>query len=242
MSGRAEIFDLGYQGYEGDRTSRWRRRRAIWRDGMRISFGLGRGAGAKAAPWILIALALVPALILVVLAAFLGSVPTNSDDFKLPSYADYYDFAIIPLALFAAIIAPLLVCPDRRDGVLSLYAARPITPGDYVGSRWTAFFTVAFAVAAIPEAILFVWNLLDAHDIGDWIRRQLGHRAALRRDGRARRRRLHDARAVRVVVHDAPRVRVDRDGRRALHRRCDRRHRARQLRRRAREDPRPRPT
>ena len=46
--------------------------------------------------------------------------------------------------------------------MLSLYAARPITPTDYVASRWSAFFTVAAVVAWLPEAVLFVWNLLDA--------------------------------------------------------------------------------
>ena len=46
--------------------------------------------------------------------------------------------------------------------MLSLYAARPITPTDYVASRWSAFFTVAATVAWLPEAVLFVWNLLDA--------------------------------------------------------------------------------
>ena len=61
----AEIFDLGYRGYEGERTSRWRRRLAIWRDGVRISLGLGRGAGAKFASWLLICLALVPMVVLV---------------------------------------------------------------------------------------------------------------------------------------------------------------------------------
>ena len=45
--GPAEVFDLGYQGYEGERTGRWSRRRAIWRDGIRISLGLGRGAGRR---------------------------------------------------------------------------------------------------------------------------------------------------------------------------------------------------
>jgi ABC-2 type transport system permease protein len=169
-SGRAEIFDLGYQRYEGERTGRWRRRQAIWRDGVRISLGLGRGAAAKVAPWLLIAFSLAPIAVLIVLAAFLGSVPTDPDDFDLPSYAEYYEFAIIPLALFAAVIAPLLVCPDRRDGVLSLYAARPITPADYVASRWTAFLTVALALAWIPEAALFAWNLLDARDTGAWVR------------------------------------------------------------------------
>jgi ABC-2 type transport system permease protein len=168
-AGRAEIFDLGYQGYSGERTGRWLRRRAIWRDGVRISLGLGRGAGAKVAPWLLIALALAPMAVLVVLAAFLGSVPSNPDDFSLPTYAEYYEFAIVPLVLFAAVVAPLLLCPDRRDGVLSLYATRPITPTDYVGARWSAFLTVAAVVAWLPEAVLFVWNLLDARDTGDWI-------------------------------------------------------------------------
>jgi ABC-2 type transport system permease protein len=162
----AEIFDLGYQRYEGERTGRWARRRAIWRDGLRISLGLGRGAAAKIAPWLLIGLALVPMVVLVVLAAFLGSVPTDPEDFELPSYAEYFDYAIIPLGLFAAVIAPLLLCPDRRDGVLSLYAARPITPRDYVGSRWAAFFTVSAALVCVPEAVLYIWNALDARETG----------------------------------------------------------------------------
>jgi ABC-2 type transport system permease protein len=168
--GAAEIFDLGYQRYEGERAGRWSRRRAIWRDGIRISLGLGRGTSAKIAPWLLIAFALVPAAILIVLAAFLGSVATNPDDFDLPSYAEYYGFAIVPLSLFAAIIAPLLFCPDRRDGVLSLYGARPITPLDYVASRWAAFLTVIVGVAWLPEAALFFWNALDAHSTGSWFR------------------------------------------------------------------------
>jgi ABC-2 type transport system permease protein len=168
--GAAEIFDLGYQPYEGERTGRWARRRAIWRDGVRVSLGLGRGTTAKVAPWLLISFALVPMVVLVVLAAFLGSVPTSPDDFELPSYADYFDFAIVPLALFAAVVAPLLLCSDRRDGVLALYGARPIAPRDYTGSRWAAFFTVAAAVTCLPEAILFVWNALDARQTGPWLK------------------------------------------------------------------------
>jgi ABC-2 type transport system permease protein len=167
--GSAEIFDLGYQQYEGERQGRWGRRRAIWRDGVRISLGLGRGAAAKIAPWLLIALVLVPMVIFVVLAAFLGSVPTSADDYELPSYAEYFDYAIFPLGLFAAVVAPLLVCPDRRDGVLSLYAARPITPRDYTGARWAAFFTVAGLVAFIPVAVLFLWNALDARGFRSWL-------------------------------------------------------------------------
>jgi len=168
-SGPAEVFDLGYQSYDGPRSGRWARRRAIWRDGIRISLGLGRGAGAKIAPWLLLSLALVPMLILVVVAAFVGPA-TNPDDFELPSYGDYYEWAMVPLGLFAAVVAPLLVCPDRRDGVLALYAARPITPVDYIGARWTAFVTVTLAAVWLPEAILFTWNTLDAEKPGTFLR------------------------------------------------------------------------
>jgi ABC-2 type transport system permease protein len=167
-SGPAQVFDLGYQGYDGERTGRWARRGAIWRDGVRISLGLGRGTGAKIAPWLLLGLALVPIVVLVVISAFLGPAE-DADDFELPSYVDYYDWAIVPLGLFAAVVAPLLICPDRRDGVLALYAARPITPLDYVGARWAAFLTVSLVAAWLPEAILFAWNALDAEKPGTFL-------------------------------------------------------------------------
>jgi ABC-2 type transport system permease protein len=168
-TGPAEIFDLGYRSYEGGRTSRWRRRLAIWRDGVRISLGLGRGAGAKFASWLLIGLALVPIVVLVVFSAFLSPAEEAAEDFELPSYPDYYEWAIVPLGLFAAVVAPLLICPDRRDRVLSLYAARPITSTDYVASRWAAFATVCLAAAWVPEAVLFAWNALDAPSTGSWL-------------------------------------------------------------------------
>ena len=164
----AEVFDLGYQGYEGERTDRWARRRAIWRDGVRISLGLGRGTGAKIAPWLLLGLALVPVVVLVVVSAFVGPA-TDPEDFELPSSSEYYEWAMVPLALVAAVVAPLLICPDRRDGVLALYAARPITPLDYVGARWAAFLTVSLAAVWLPQAILFAWNVLDAREPGTFL-------------------------------------------------------------------------
>jgi ABC-2 type transport system permease protein len=157
-----EVFDLGYRGYDGERRGPWSRRRAIWRDGIRISLGLGRGLGAKVTSWILLGLALVPIVVLVVISAFLSPVQEARGDFNLPSYADYFNWAHIPLGLFAAVVAPLLLCPDRREGVLSLYAARPITPTDYVGSRWAAFLTVTALAGWLPLLVLFTWNTLDA--------------------------------------------------------------------------------
>ena len=65
---------------------------------------------------------------------------------------------------------PLLLCPDRRDGVLALYAARPITPLDYVGARWAAFLTVSRSPRpGSPRRVLFAWNALDASDPGSYL-------------------------------------------------------------------------
>jgi ABC-2 type transport system permease protein len=164
-----EVFDLGYRGYEGERTGRFGRRRAIWRDGIRISLGLGRGLGAKFTSWLLLGLALVPIVVLVVISAFLSPLQEARSDFDLPSYADYFNWAHIPLVLFAAVVAPLLLCPDRREGVLSLYAARPITPADYVGSRWAAVLTVTALAGWLPLTVLFVWNALDASSPLSWL-------------------------------------------------------------------------
>jgi ABC-2 type transport system permease protein len=75
----------------------------------------------------------------------------------------------VPLALFAAVVAPQLLCPDRRDGVLALYASRPITPSDYVGARFAAFLTVLGIAAWLPEAVLFTWNVLDSESPGSWL-------------------------------------------------------------------------
>ena len=228
-TGPGEVFDLGYRGYEGERTGRWSRRRAIWRDGVRISLGLGRGSGAKFTSWLLIGLALVPIVVLVVISAFLAPLEEAAEDFELPSYADYYDWAIVPLGLFAAVVAPLLLCPDRRDGVLSLYAARPITPADYVGARWAAFLTVSALAAWLPAAILFTWNALDASSpgrgsatTGTWCRGSSppGATVALV---------LTTLVALRGVVHDAARVRGRRDPRGALRRLRDRRDRRGEL-------------
>ncbi len=117
-TGPGEVFDLGYRGYEGARTGRWSRRRAIWRDGVRISLGLGRGLGAKFTSWLLIG-----ARARADRRARRGrGVPRSgcdeaTTDFELPSYADYYDCAIVPLGLFAAVVgadAPLPRPPRRR--------------------------------------------------------------------------------------------------------------------------------
>ena len=159
---RGEVFDLGYQHYEGPREGRMRARKALWMNGVRTALGLGRGSRAKILPVLLFVAAMIPALVLPLLASRLG------DD--VPGHSGYYQIVSIILFLFAAIIAPELLCSDRRDGVINLYLVRPLTPTDYVAGRWLAFFSITLAIVYFGQVILFVGLTLAAAEPMDYLR------------------------------------------------------------------------
>jgi hypothetical protein len=54
------------------------------------------------------------------------------------------------------VVGPELLCPDRRQGVLSLYRVRPLSGTDYIASRWAACLAVLTAAAWLPQVILFL--------------------------------------------------------------------------------------
>jgi ABC-2 type transport system permease protein len=152
------VFDIGYQRYTGRREGRGRGRRAIFKDGVRTALGLGRGGRAKILPWffifVLSAIGLVMALVIGAALKFAG--PTAPERLNLPSHSDYYGIAAIIMFVFAAVVGPELLCPDRRQGTINLYLVRPLTGTDYIVSRWAAFLTVMVAAAWLPQFILFL--------------------------------------------------------------------------------------
>lgn len=144
-----EVFDLGYQHYLGPREGRMRARKALWVDGMRVAIGLGRGTRAKLLPAALLLIVIMTAIIIALTAAAanVGDVVAN--------HADFYRIISSVLLIFSALIAPELLCPDRREGVIYLYFVRPLTTTDYILGRWLAFFTVSFALIIVGQIILF---------------------------------------------------------------------------------------
>ncbi len=164
MEPRGEVFDLGYQHYDGPREGRLRAFRSIWIDGVRTALGLGRGPKAKILPFALFAAAIAPAVIMSLIASQVNAVLGPGAEVDLPSHADYYQIISVILLLFSAIIAPELLCPDRRDGVLSLYMVRPLTPTDYVVGRWAAFLSIMLVIAYSGQVILLIGLTLAAAD------------------------------------------------------------------------------
>jgi ABC-2 type transport system permease protein len=165
-----EVFDIGYQRYEGPREGRPRARMAIFKEGIRIALGLGRGGKSKILPWIFIGILTVVALIMALIAGTLDRLAGDFAESDLPSHSDFYAFASIVIFLFAASVAPELLCADRRDRVINLFLVRPITGLDYIAARFVAFFAIMAAVALLPQTVLLLGLTLGAESPWDYLK------------------------------------------------------------------------
>jgi ABC-2 type transport system permease protein len=166
MTSEGAIFDLDYRRYEGVRTSRNKIRWAIVRDGARKVLGLRRKARRKIMPWGLIALAVIPAIAFVgfrVLTEGLGA--DELIDELIPGHADYFGFTFQLTFLFVALSAPELLIPDRVGNVLTVYASRPLTLGDYLIARVGSLLMVVLAFTLIPQVVIYLGGAILSGDI-----------------------------------------------------------------------------
>jgi ABC-2 type transport system permease protein len=165
------VFDIGYQRYTGGREGRGRARRGVFRDGVRIALGLGRGGRAKVLPWLFIGLlsGIGTVMALVAGAANLMQGDGTAERMNLPTHGDLYGIASIVLYVFGALVAPELLCRDRREGVIQLYLVRPLTGGDYVAARWAAFLSVMLVATWLPQIILFLGLSMGARAPGVYL-------------------------------------------------------------------------
>ncbi len=154
---RGEVYDIGYQRYDGPREGRARARKAVWINGVRTALGLGRGWTSKILPGLLLLALMIPALVFTLIASTL---PVTSSE--IPDHSDYYQIASIVLLIFSAIIAPELLTADRRNGVINLYFVRPMSPTDYVVGRWLAFFSITLVLVYLPQIALLTGLTLGA--------------------------------------------------------------------------------
>ena len=166
----AEVFDLGYQRYTGPREGRNRARLALFENGVRTVLGIGRGGRAKILPVGLFLLAMAPALVFVTILAFLDPLTGDAADQFIPGPANYYAAVNLILIIFGAIMAPELLCPDRRDNVLPLYLVRPLTSNDYLIARFLAFFAIVLALVYVGQIVLQAGLILTANDQVQYIR------------------------------------------------------------------------
>lgn len=151
------VYDRGYRPYEGPRGGRAAARMALGRDSVRRAVGLRRSWRQKFLPFSLLAIVTVPAMVNV----GIGFVTRDSplEGFEFFTYRDYVGVSST-LLLFVAVCAPDVICPDRRQRVLPLIFARPLTGADYVLAKLGAITAILFAFSFLPQVLLFVGQML----------------------------------------------------------------------------------
>jgi ABC-2 type transport system permease protein len=168
--GLGAVYDRGYRPYDGPRGGREAATFALFKASIRRALGIRRSWRQKVAPFVLLGIATIPAIINV----GIGYVTRNEtfDRVEIITYHEYVGVSST-LLLFVALVAPDVVCPDRRQHVLPLMFARPMTGVDYVVAKVGAIFTILFAFSFLPQVVLFVGNMLVSDSSLDYVRDNL---------------------------------------------------------------------
>jgi ABC-2 type transport system permease protein len=155
---RGAVYDRGYRPYEGPRGRRGAATFALYKASIRRALGLRRSWRQKVAPFTLLGIVTIPAIVNV----GIGYVTRDrflTQRIHIITYRDYVGVSAAML-LFVALVAPDVLCPDRRQHVLPLMFARPITGVDYVVAKFGAIASIVFAFSFLPQVVLFVGNML----------------------------------------------------------------------------------
>ena len=165
-SSSGNIYDLGYRGYDGPRVGRLAVAVGLLRQTLKEAFGIGRGGRAKIAPFILLGLSLVPAVLAIALRALAAQAgATEQFDQQVPIRHDTYEGTIsLFVMLFVAAQAPELFGRDQRYGVLPLYFSRVLTRIDYALARTGGLFLAILIVTLAPQLLLTLGSILAAPD------------------------------------------------------------------------------
>ena len=157
------VYDLGYEPYEGERLGRRGARASLFGDGTRRVLGIRRKARRKILPWILIAIAILPAIVFIGIQFF---VPIDASELLSPAtnHANFYQLGGTIVLLFTALAAPELLIPDRKDGVLSMLASRPMLATDYIGTRFASLLAIVAGFLLIPQFVLYVGQAATSAD------------------------------------------------------------------------------
>ena len=167
-SGVGAVYDRGYRPYEGPRGGPGSSILALWRLSIRRALGIRRSWRQKVLPWGLLGITTVPAIVNVGVAYLTRGTP--AEGVELITYHEYVGVSTA-LLLFVAVTAPDVICPDRRNRVLPLIFARPLTGDGYIAAKVGAIFAILFGFGFLPQVVLYVGHMLVADGALDYLTR-----------------------------------------------------------------------
>jgi ABC-2 type transport system permease protein len=171
------IYDLGYQAYDGPRLGRRAALGALFRNALRACYGIGRGGRAKIVPIALGGLCLLPAVLAIGISAIAAQAPGGGEILEEASpvrFATYHGIIVILVMLFAAAQGPELFGRDQRYGVLPLYFSRVLTRTDYALAKTGALWVALLLLILVPQVLLLGGRIFVAPDPVEGFRTEIG--------------------------------------------------------------------
>jgi hypothetical protein len=157
----ARLEDTRYARYEGVRRAPWLALVSLARWSAFGALGARKSWRAKFLPVTLTLIALLPAFAVLAIRAIVGQRFQTRFPELIP-YRQYLTEIGLDVTIFAAILCPELLCPDRRDNVLSLYLSTAVGRLAYVAGKLMAAIVPLLALTLLPVLLLFVGNTFFA--------------------------------------------------------------------------------
>jgi ABC-2 type transport system permease protein len=176
------IYDLGYRNYDGPRLGRPHAIQALFIHTLKVAYGIGRGGRAKLAPFILLALATIPAVVAVGALALLrqaGAPEELADEASPIRHDTYYAIITTLVVLFCAAQVPETLGRDQRYQLLSLYFSRALRRADYALARFAGIAAAVLLFVLLPQAVIFFGLSLSAEDVAAEFGRELAFAPAI---------------------------------------------------------------
>jgi ABC-2 type transport system permease protein len=148
-----EVYDRGYQHYDGPRLGRRHAIAALIRYSMKRALGIKKSWTSKVVPILLYLAVSVVVIVPIGIRAFLPSA-------SVLEYWDFFGFIFALQGIFVATIAPEMLCGDRRENVLQLYFSRAITRLDYLIGKLAATAILTLTMSFVPAAIYWLGRQL----------------------------------------------------------------------------------
>jgi ABC-type Na+ efflux pump permease subunit len=153
VSANARIIDRGYQHYAGTRLGLGHSERVMLRAALLRGLGLRRSFRHKIMPWLLIAIAFLPPVVILGVQILFGLAAPSP-------YTRIYPRIDFVFILFAGLVAPDLICADRRERVISLYFSAPITRLHYIAAQVISLVLLLLLLTLVPYVFLFFGQAL----------------------------------------------------------------------------------
>lgn len=193
----ARILDRGYRHYAGERTGVWGAMGSVIRATTQRALGIHRKFRFKVLPALVIVMTYIPAMVFVGITVLTNRVEQQLDSVGSGEFGDgplggatgggmarefanqlisdfpsYYGYVVAAIALFAAFVAPEVLCTDRRTGMLGLYLASPLNRVTYLVSKAMAVGMLLLTVTLGPPLLMLAGYATQGYGPsgwGDWL-------------------------------------------------------------------------